>query len=380
MTSKPSSINTGNTGLFSALLAAALFGASTPLNKLLLGGVSPILLAGLLYLGSGFGLTVLYLLRRVGGRSAEAPLQRKDVPWLLSAIICGGVLGALMLMFGLQLTPGSTASLLLNMEGVFTAGLAWIVFREHADRRVLLGMLLIVVGSLALSWQGGAEPAPILGIGLILGACLSWAIDNNLMQKISASDPFQIAAIKGLIAGCFNTVLGLVLGAQIPAVPVIGGAMLIGLAGYGLSMAFFVLALRSIGTARTGAYYAIAPFVGALLSVLILGEPLSPQALLAGLLMGIGVWLHLTERHGHGHQHTTFEHAHRHTHDEHHQHAHALGVAVSEPHTHPHAHAPDTHMHPHYPDIHHRHVHESAMEPIFIHTAVEWCGLHHFGT
>ena len=345
-------------GVGAAILAAGLFGASTPFSKLLLSNVSPILLAGLLYLGSGCGLSLLFVIRRARGSGpAEMPLLRKDAPWLAGAIVSGAIVGALLLLFGLRLTPASTASLLLNMEGVFTATLAWLVFRENADRRVVLGMVFILCGGLLLSWQGGTEAAPLLGVLLILAACLCWGIDNNLTQKVSASDPFQVAAIKGLVAGTFNTVLGLVLGNRMPGIGVILGAVFIGFIGYGLSVALFVLALRNIGTSRTGAYFAIAPFVGGLLSVIVLGEPLSRALLIAGALMGIGVWLHLTERHGHPHQHQVLEHAHRHIHDEHHQHDHAPGTNLDQPHMHAHSHLPETHLHAHFPDIHHRHVH-----------------------
>lgn len=345
-------------GVGAAILAAALFGASTPFSKLLLGDISPVLVAGLLYLGSGTGLSLLFVVRRMRRAGAtEMPLQRRDWPWLAGAITSGAIIGALFLMFGLQRTPASTSSLLLNMEGVFTAGLAWLVFREHADRRVVLGMVFIVLGGLALSWQGSANATPVLGAGLILAACLCWAIDNNLTQKVSASDPFQVAAVKGLVAGIFNTGLAFALGAKLPALPVLLGALLIGFVSYGLSIALGVLALRNIGTARAGAYFAIAPLVGAALSIIVLREPISAMLLLAGLLMGIGVWLHLTERHEHAHKHTILAHAHRHTHDEHHQHAHELGVDTTQSHTHPHVHDEQTHLHPHYPDIHHRHVH-----------------------
>ena len=345
-------------GVGAAILAAALFGASTPFSKLLLGNVSPILLAGLLYLGSGCGLSLLFVIRRAWSSGpAEMSLTRKDVPWLAGAIVSGAIVGALLLLFGLQLTPASTSSLLLNMEGVFTATLAWLVFRENADRRVVLGMVFILGGGLVLSWQGGTEATPVLGVVLILAACLCWGIDNNLTQKISASDPFQVAAVKGLVAGTFNTLLGLALGNPLPTLSIILGAVLIGFIGYGLSVALFVLALRNIGTSRTGAYFAIAPFVGGLLSVIILREPLSGALLIAGALMGIGVWLHLTERHGHPHQHHASEHAHRHVHDEHHQHDHELGINLAQPHMHLHSHQPTTHIHAHFPDIHHRHVH-----------------------
>jgi drug/metabolite transporter (DMT)-like permease len=338
-----------------ALLAAALFGASTPFAKRLLGELPPVLLAGLLYLGSGLGLTVLRLARR--NRLGEAPLTRAGYPWLAGAILCGGVLGPVLLMLGLSSTPASTASLLLNLEGVFTALLAWFVFRENFDRRIAVGMLLILAGGVLLSWQIGQGVSLPLGSLAIAGACLCWGIDNNLTQKVSAGDPLQVAAIKGACAGVVNLGIALALGARVPLNPALPGALMLGFLGYGLSLALFVLALRHIGSARTGAYFSLAPFVGAAVSLLVLREAVSPLFIAAAALMGWGVWLHLTEKHEHRHTHERLAHTHRHYHDAHHQHAHDPGVDPHEPHTHPHVHQPLTHTHPHYPDIHHRHRH-----------------------
>jgi drug/metabolite transporter (DMT)-like permease len=344
-------------GIGFAILAALCFGASTPLSKILLRDqVSPLILAGLLYLGSGAGLSVLRLIGR-GRARAESALTLRDAPWLGSAIFFGAITGASLLLWGLNQTPSSTASLLLNLEGVFTAGLAWVVFRESVDRRVLLGMLCILAGGVALSWQGGMDAASPIGIAAIVAACLCWGIDNNLTQKVSARDPFQIAAIKGLVAGAFNTTLGLALGGAFPPAASLVAALLIGFAGYGLSLALFVLALREIGTARTGAYFAVAPFVGAALSILLLGERPTWTLVVAAALMGIGLWLHLTERHVHTHVHPVVTHSHRHTHDAHHAHQHGDGVDATQPHAHEHAHQPDPHAHVHFPDAHHRHEH-----------------------
>lgn len=346
-------------GVGAALLAAVLFGASTPFAKALLGEgqLPPVLLAGLLYLGSGVGLSVLYAAR---GRTArvEAPLTRRDAPWLAGAVLFGGVLGPVLLMRGLLATPASTASLLLNLEGAFTALLAWFAFRENFDRRILLGMALIVAGGVLLSWQGRAEPVLPLGALAVAGACLCWGIDNNLTQKVSAGDPIQVAAIKGAVAGSVNVALALSLGATLPAVGVVAAAMVVGFLGYGVSLVLFVLALRCIGTARTGAYFSIAPFVGAAVSLPLLGEQVGLLFFAAAALMGAGVWLHLTERHEHEHTHEPIAHSHRHVHDEHHRHDHPPGIDPTEPHTHWHVHERLTHTHPHYPDIHHRHRHE----------------------
>jgi drug/metabolite transporter (DMT)-like permease len=342
-------------GVGSALLAALFFGAGTPLAKLLLGELPPLLLAGLLYVGSGLGLTALRLLRRLRGTTTVG-LTGRDMPWLTGAVLFGGILGPVLLMAGLQRTPASAAALLLNLEGVFTALLAWFVFKENVDRRIALGMTLIVAGGLVLSWQGTSGLVLPAGALAIAGACLCWAIDNNLTQKVSTADPLLLASVKGLVAGLVNTTMGL-LRADTPHPGATGGAMLLGLISYGLSLMLFVVALRHLGTARTGAYFSLAPFMGAAFAIVLLHEPLSPTLLVAGGLMAVGTWLHLTERHDHEHTHEPIEHAHAHVHDEHHRHQHGAGVDPGEPHTHAHVHERLLHRHPHYPDIHHRHRH-----------------------
>ncbi len=344
-----------------ALIAAALFGLSTPLAKLLLGTMPPQLLAGLLYAGSGIGLSLWLALRRLRARpQAEAALVRADLPWLAGAVLFGGVLAPVLLMFGLARTPASAASLLLNLEGVLTAVLAWVVFRENVDRRVLLGMLAIVTGSVLLSWQRQTATAIPWGALAIAGACLCWAIDNNLTRPVAGGDPVQIAAIKGGVAGAINVTLALMMGNQFPATLPMLAAGLLGFISYGLSLVLFVLALRGLGTARTGAYFSTAPFVGAALSLLLFAEYPTLVFWLAGTLMALGVWLHISERHAHLHAHEALAHNHRHRHDEHHQHTHDFPWDGSEPHSHPHVHEPLVHSHPHFPDIHHRHKHPKA--------------------
>ena len=346
-------------GVVYALLAAALFGASTPFAKLLVGRVDPVLLAGLLYLGSGCGLFAWrwFRTRWDGKQSSEAPLRRADLPWLGGAVAFGGVVAPVLLLSGLAVTPASTASLLLNVEGVLTALLAWFVFKENFDRRIALGMAAITAGGVLLSWEDGAGAGLPLGALAVAGACLAWAIDNNLTRKVSAGDPVQIAAIKGLVAGTVNVGIALARGAGVPGVGTVAACGVVGLAGYGVSLTLFVLALRSLGTARTGAYFSVAPFVGAVISLLLLGDRPAPVFFLAATLMGVGVWLHLTERHDHEHEHEAMSHDHSHVHDEHHRHAHAPDDPPGEPHSHPHEHPPMRHSHPHYPDIHHRHGH-----------------------
>ncbi len=342
-----------------ALGAALLFGLSAPAAKLLVGGVDPWLLAGLLYLGSGVGLAVVRLVQRVlGGPSRETGIARGDLPWLLGAIVAGGIVGPVLLMFGLARGRASEAALLLNLEGVLTALIAWVVFREHFHTRIVAGMAAITVGALALAWNPGT------GLGLewsgllVVAACLAWAIDNNLTRVVSAADPLHIAALKGLVAGTANVVIALARGVAWPSTEIVLGAAAVGLLGYGTSLVLFVLALRHLGTSRTGAYFSTAPFIGAVVAVLALGETVTPNLAIAAGLMAFGVWLHLTERHEHEHLHEAFEHEHAHRHDEHHQHTHPPGMVVTEPHTHRHAHAPLRHRHQHYPDLHHRHGHE----------------------
>ena len=341
-----------------ALASAALFGASTPLAKLLLGGgVDPWLLAGLLDLGSGLGLGLVHLLRGLFGVPApEAPLRRGDLLWLGLVVLAGGVIGPLLLMLGLARTPASTAALLLNLEGLATMAIAWLWFKENVDRRLLTGAAAILAGAVLLSWQGG--PAGVgLGALAIGGACLAWGVDNNLTRKLSSADPVQIAAIKGIVAGAVNLALAFAHGAHLPSPGAIAGAGVVGFFGYGVSLVLFVLALRHLGTARTAAYFSTAPFLGAALALILFREPVTIPLVGAAVLMGVGVWLHLSEHHEHEHAHTALDHEHRHVHDDHHQHVHGPGDPAGQPHTHWHHHAPMRHKHPHYPDLHHRHGH-----------------------
>ncbi len=346
-----------NRDVVCALLAAALFGVSTPFAKQLLGEIHPVLLGGLLYLGSGIGLGLIRLIR--DGTWRPSGIARRLWPWLLGAIFFGGVLGPVALLFGLSRISGSTASLLLNLESVLTAALAWLVFKENADRRIVLGMLAIVAGGVVLSWPVPGTPASDwVGQAAIAAACLCWAIDNNLTRKVSASDALFIASSKGSIAGIVNVSLALALGVALPAAGSTLTAMSVGLLGYGLSLVLFVLALRGLGAARTGAYFSTAPFIGAAVSLLLLGESATPLFWGAAALMAAGVWLHLTEHHEHDHTHEAATHAHQHVHDDaHHDHAHDFVWDPHVPHEHLHQHAPVTHKHPHFPDVDHRHSH-----------------------
>jgi len=351
---------TRHNAAFTALLAAALFGATTPLAKTLLGTLSPFMVAGLFYLGSGVGLAIGILVQRLRRTTAErrneSQIQVVEVPWLLGAIAAGGVAGPALLMLGLTTTSAATSSLLLNLEGVFTAVIAWVVFRENVDVQVFLGMVAIVAGGVLLSWQPGDTPVS-LGALLVVAACVAWAVDNNLTRKVSANDAMVIACVKGLVAGSVNLCIALLIGAHLPGVGKTAAAMLTGFAGYGVSLVLFVVALRNLGTARTGAYFSVAPVFGVALSLFLWPEVPPLSFWTATILMALGIWLHIRERHEHSHTHEALDHNHRHRHDEHHQHAHDFDWDGDEPHTHPHQHAPITHTHAHFPDIHHRHIH-----------------------
>jgi drug/metabolite transporter (DMT)-like permease len=342
-------------GIWAALGAAVLFGLSTPLAKLLTGQASPLLLAGLLYTGSGIGLTLLLVVRAmVGGRAGIALPRRVDLGWLFGATLFGGAIGPYLLMYGLQVTD--SASLILNLEGVFSALLAWFVFKENFDRRIALGMALIVAGGVVLSTSAAFHVGGLVGPFAIAGACLAWAIDNNFTRKVSINDAMSIACLKGLVAGPLSITLALRSGVELPPLAMILRAGLLGFVGYGLSLTLFVVALRNLGTARTGAYFSLAPFIGAALAIA-LGAPLTGTLVVASLLVGAGLWLHLQKRHAHQHIHAPLKHEHSHVHDAHHRHEHANDWQGQEPHSHEHIHEPLEHTHPHYPDVHHRHPH-----------------------
>ena len=346
-------------GVAYALGSAVLFGISTPLAKVLLGAAPPLVLAGLLYAGSGMGLAIVLAARRVLARETHPlslPVGREWL-WLGSAIVFGGIVGPVLLMRGLLVIPASSASLLLNLEAVFTALLAWFLFRENFDRRIALGMLAIVAGGVLLSWQPDARSGTGAGALLVMAACACWALDNNLTRRVSTSDATFLAGLKGIVAGTVNLGLALALGYALPAFPIIGAAAVLGFVGYGVSLTLFVLALRHLGTARAGAYFSVAPFFGAAVALLIYADAVTWQLVIAGLLMAVGTWLHVTEHHEHRHIHARQAHSHEHTHDEHHGHEHDAGWDGTEPHVHTHTHDRLAHAHEHYPDVHHRHEH-----------------------
>ncbi len=344
------------------ILAAVLFGISAPLSKLLLEGVDPLALAALLYLGAGAALALLLLAAKsAGSAEAEAGLEKRDLPWLLGAIVAGGVAGPILLLLGLQRTPAATTSLLLNFEVVATGLVALAFFREPVGRRVWAAIAAVAAGGALLSVDPAAGWGVSLGALLILGACLAWGLDNNFTARISLKDPKRIVAIKGLAAGTFSMLLVLCLGRPLPSWNLALYALGLGIVSYGASIALFVLSLRRVGAARTGALFGIAPFAGVALSLLIFRQ-LPQWTFFAALpLMILAAALLARERHDHAHTHVAITHAHRHRHDDnHHKHEHPSSPLPNEAHVHAHTHAPIIHVHPHHPDPHHRHDHAEA--------------------
>lgn len=339
-----------------ALAAAALFGASVPFAKLLLGEMSPVILAGLLYLGSGLGLALLRFTRGTIAQPREARLATKDWGWLAGAIVAGGVVAPVLLLWGLAGSGAADASLLLNFEGVITTLIAVALFREAVGMRVWIAALVMLCGGLVLTYDPRMPATFSLQSLAIVGACLGWAIDNNLTRKVSGADPLITAMSKGLAAGSFNLGLGLALGEKLPELGAMASALGLGFFAYGISLVLFIYALRHLGAARAGAHFSTAPFIGAALAVPLLGEPVTSSLVAAAALMAIATWLVLTESHAHKHEHERLIHTHRHMHDEHHQHTHH-GDEDSEPHAHEHMHEKMKHSHPHMPDLHHRHEH-----------------------
>lgn len=336
--------------ILQALLAALFFGASAPIAKLFLGDVPPILMAAFLYLGSGAGVSLIKLYQRFSKNQKEAGIKRPDIGWLAGAIIAGGILAPIILMISLKNTPASTASLLLNFEGVGTTLIALFFFRESISRRALAAILVITLASIFLSTNFSNGFGFSLGaVGVIL-ACVLWGVDNNFTRNISAKDPLTIVAWKGLVAGSFSLLLGLGLGQQLPTLSIILRILLLGFISYGLSTMLFIYAMRGLGAARTSALYGMAPLAGVLLSILIFKDPVTLSFALAAVLMMAGAYLLANEEHAHFHIHMPVLHEHRHSHDDgFHMHDH------TDVHSHEHEHLQTEHEHGHLPDIHHRH-------------------------
>lgn len=347
--------------IIQALIAALLFGASSPLAKILLGEIAPVPLAAFLYIGSGVGLLIYKTLATFGKEqgSEEAPLLLRDIPWLIGAIIFGGVLAPIISMLSLNITPASTASLLLNFEGIATTLIAVAFFKEGISKRIWIAVLCITSASILLSWNFTNQWGISLGALGILGACTCWGIDNNFTRNISAKDPFTIVIVKGLAAGCFSLLLAYIIDSPLPSFFTIIKVMALGFFSYGVSIVLFVLAMRNLGSARTSAVFGTSPFIGAILSFILLSDTINIMLIISLPVMIAGTFLLLKEDHAHRHTHEHIVHEHRHYHgDNHHEHCHAPGeIPKNGYHSHPHEHVEIIHEHPHTPDIHHRHAH-----------------------
>lgn len=346
-------------GQFLAILSAALFGISPVLCKMLIGEMSPALLAGLLYLGSGIGLQLLLLCQNRNSVREFRRISPQDRFKLSGAVISGGVIAPLCLTYGIKYGTASGVTLLLNLETVATTLISRLIFKEYVGPRVWAGKFLILAGAIFIIMQPEGKFSLSLSGLLVVFACIFWGMDNNLTREVVELPATVLASIKGLAAGIFNTVLALMFSSGRATGLQICGALTIGALSYGLSLVLFVEALRKIGSARTSTFFAVGPFIGTLLSVFILGE--QPPALfwVAALFMIAGVFFLYREKHRHLHTHEAITHTHMHIHDEHHQHANE-GLDFMEPHEHIHSHGPITHIHGHWPDIHHRHGHQEA--------------------
>jgi drug/metabolite transporter (DMT)-like permease len=343
-----------------AILAATLFGLSTPFAKLLVSNIPPVALAGLLYLGAFFGLGLYVVLRRIASGpqvTSSSALKRADLPWLAGAIVSGGILAPISLMIGLTLISGFSASLLLNMEAVATTIIAAMLFKENLGRRLVVAIVCVTAAGVLLSWDPSQGTWNLLGFMLLIIAGFGWGLDNNLTRNICSRDPVQIALVKGGLAGSASLAIAIVIGSNITMDAQIVWALVLGALSYGASLVFFVLALQGLGASRTGVFFSLGPFVGAVVSILLLREWLGWVVLPAFALMILGVLVLVYERHSHQHGHEEITHTHIHAHgDPYHDHRHS--EPFREPHSHEHTHKVVAHNHAHWPDIHHRHSHD----------------------
>lgn len=339
-----------------AIFAAALYGLSSPVSKLLLREVSPMMMAALVYLGAGLGMLLVSIALSKGRTGLrEASLSRKDLP-LIAGVIALDILAPILMMTGLMLTTPSNAALLGNFEIVATSLIALFVFKEAIGRRLWFSILLITAASVILTFEGDGSLKFSSGSLLVVLACTSWGLENNFTRMLSLKDPIQITMIKGLGSGIGALAIALVAGQATWSLLYNSGALVVGFFAYGLSIFLYVSAQRDLGAARTGAYYAVAPFIGVGLSFLLFRTPVTPWFLLAFVIMVIGSYLAVSENHGHLHRHEHMVHEHRHRHDDLHHYHHEIDPGFIE-HTHSHSHEGLEHSHKHTPDLHHRHKH-----------------------
>ncbi|MDR1329925.1 MAG: EamA family transporter [Oscillospiraceae bacterium] len=338
-----------------AVLAAICYGISAPMAKLLLRGLPPALLAALLYLGAGFGMSIVSLLRKKDARAGEARMTRRELPYA-AAMVALDIAAPVLLMFGLLSTSPETASLLNNFEIAATSVVALVLFKEAVGRRMWLAIGAITVASAVLSVENLGTLSFSPGAILVLLACVCWGLENNCTSRLSLKNPVQIVIIKGIGSGLGALLIAVFAGGRAAGLAYIFAALALGFASYGLSVYFYILAQRKLGAARTSAFYAIAPFLGAGISLAVFREKPALPFVAAFIVMIFGAYLAASEKHEHPHLHAETEHEHRHSHtDGHHSHKHEPPVAGE--HSHAHIHSSLTHTHEHTPDAHHTHTH-----------------------
>ncbi len=359
-------LSDGTRGVLYILAAAFFFGSAAPFTKLLLTSVAPVTLASLLYMGSGIFFAAFWLVRRrffTKSHIREAPLERRDLPWVAGSALFGGVLATLVLMVSLQYTPAMTAAVLLGFEAVATTLVAALVFHEQVGRRIWGALACITIACVVLTWDPTSPFGfSLAALGIIL-TCFLWATDTNISRHISGKDPIQLVAIKGLSGGLILTMIALILDQPFPEMPFILASMAVGILGFGGIMTIcFLRSLRALGAARAGAIFSTNPVFGVIVSLVIFRELPESGFIIAFIFTVLGVWLSISEKHAHQHTHDVLHHSHRHTHDDLHHDDHIHGrdtpqVDENGYHSHPHWHKPMEHDHPHRPDLHHRHKH-----------------------
>lgn len=347
-------------GTLLAALSAVLFGVTTPAVQRFGHGLGPFTTAALLYAGAGSIAAVLMMARR-RGTGIEAPLRAKHAPRLAAVALAGAVIAPAALAWGLSRSSGVAASLLLNLEAVFTIALGVRLYGEHVGRRVAVAVATMTVGGafLLLGRAGGGSTTELRGLLAVSVATAAWALDNALGRPLADLDPGSVVASKTLTGAALSLALAIGLREPRPLdVWALVTLVAVGAGGYGLSLRLYLLAQRRLGAGRTASVFAIAPFVGAAVASLG-GESLGGVTGVAGgALMALGVYLHVTEEHGHLHGHDATEHEHAHRHDDaHHDHPH--GAVPARAHSHIHEHVSMHHSHPHAADLHHVHDHDT---------------------
>lgn len=342
--------------IFMAILAASLFGISSPISKLLLVEIPPTLMSSLLYLGAGVGMLAINYIKGISKiEKIEAQMTKKEMPYILGMVILD-IAAPICLMLGLTMTTSANASLLNNFEIVATSIIALLIFKEAIGKRMWISISLITLSSIILSFEDVGSFTFSIGSIFVLMACLCWGFENNCTRMLSLKDPLQIVVVKGFGSGFGSLIIALVLKQHSTNLLYIAMALLLGFVAYGLSIYFYIMAQRELGAARTSAYYAIAPFIGVLLSIIIFSQQITISFIIALVIMIIAAFFAGVEHHKHIHIHEEITHEHRHNHiDNHHNHVHEYRIESE--HSHVHTHEKAEHIHKHTPDMHHAHPH-----------------------